>query len=224
MKKFKEPLFYLALILSGFWVADAYLKIFILHAPQRMLWYSSAGLFFVTIGLFKKNSFILTAMFCALAINESLWMISFFSTLFFGKNIGDVAAYAFKPNYPTRQFIITLHHLFLVPSSIIGLISIRKVHAYGWVGSFMFAIGLAFLTYFFPDPKGENINCMIKETIGSCRLYFSYLYSSFKDVDRIWLIFPTILSLTLFVYLPINWILIKIFGYFDERMPVEEIS
>lgn len=204
--KLKDPLFYIGLITLSYWIADTYLKIFILHAPNRMLWYSSAGLLITTIGLFKRSSFLLTAMFCALVINESIWTISFFSNLFFHKDITNVASYAFKQDYPIYKFIITTYHLTLVPAATIGLVTVRKIHRFGWLGSFCFVTFLALLAFLFPDPFGENVNCVARETVGSCRLYFSYLY----PLGQFWGMIAAFGSLTLVIYLPLNYLLLYI--------------
>lgn len=213
--KIKDPLFYISLVTFGFWLADAYLKIFILGAPSRMLWYSAVGLFITTIGLFRRSSLLLTAMFCALAINESIWIFSLFSHLLFNADITHVTDYVFRPNYPRFQFFVTMYHLTLVPSLTIGLFTIRKVHRLGWVAAGLFALSLAILTYIFPDPKGENVNCIQRETIGSCRLYFSHFY----QLDNFRRIFLIAAILTNCVYLPINYLLLflsRILGWQKE--------
>ncbi len=201
--KLKDPLFWLGLVTLSFWLADAYLKIFILEAPSRMLWYSAVGLLIITIGLFKRSSFLLVAMFCALVINETVWTLSFFTNLLFHRDVTNVAAYAFKPNYPKFRFIVTMYHLILVPSIVIGLVVMRKVHRFAWIGAYIFALVLGILTLFFPDPLGENVNCIVRETIGSCRLYFSWFYR-FKGFGFIFIVSA---FLGLFFYLPINYLI-----------------
>lgn len=202
-KRFSDPLFYVGLVTLGFWLADSYLKISILEAPSRMLWYSAAGLLVTAVGLFLRSSLLLTAMFCALVINESVWTISFFSNLIFHKDFTHVAEYAFRPNYPWYKFAITIYHLTLVPAIVIGLATVKRVHKFGFLAAYVFALILGLLSYLFPDAK-ENVNCIQRETIGSCRLYFANFYQ-FGNFGGAVL---AISSLAVFVYLPINLLLL----------------
>lgn len=200
-KRLTDQLFVLALIALGFWIANAYLKIFILHAPERMLWYSSSGLALITIGLFTRNSFLLTAMFCALIIPESIWSVSFLSKLFFNTDIFGMVTPIFDSNFPFYQFVISMYHLTIVPSLIVGLTSVRRVHSFGWLGAFVFAITLGILSQIFSDPS-ENINCVLQEVGGSCKLFFSYFYQFDNSFSRI-ILGGSIIALL--VYLPLNY-------------------
>ncbi|QQG44339.1 MAG: hypothetical protein HYW86_00250 [Candidatus Roizmanbacteria bacterium] len=207
-KKLKDPLFFISLITFAFWLADAYLKIFILKAPQRMLWYSATGLGLTTIALMTRNSFLITSMFCALVINESIWTISFISNFFLKADIVQVADYAFKASYSKFKFIVTSYHLFLVPALVAGLLVTKKIHRLGWLGAYFFASIVAVLAYILPDPFGENINCVRSEGVRmteSCKLYFSSFYNGFNDFPMIFIVTAI---LAYFVYLPINYLLL----------------
>jgi len=203
--KGKDRLFYLGLFTFFYWLADTYYKIFILSEPSKLFWYSSVGLFFVSVGLFRRSSLLLTAMFCMLVINESIWTLSFFSNLLLKNDIFYVASYAFNPQYPKLGLFITMYHLALVPSAIIGLITIKKIHKFGWFLAFVVALTFAYLAYFFPDSK-ENINCIQRVTKGSCELYFSFLYNYDKPLR----IFLAAILLMILVYIPINILLLKL--------------
>jgi hypothetical protein len=119
--------------------------------------------------------------------------------------------YMFNSTLPTHQFAISLYHLILVPASIIGLISIRTVSRYGWIGAFLFVTIINVIAYYFPDST-ENINCIQGPTLFSCKFFFNNVYSLretyFNGLDKIWTVLLVSAILTFFVYLPVNLILI----------------
>ncbi|HZQ29974.1 MAG TPA: hypothetical protein VFA93_02770 [Patescibacteria group bacterium] len=144
MKKWlKDPLFYLGVLMFLFWIADAVYKTFVLQAPLRTLWFSSAALGITTIALFTKSSFLITSMFSAVTITEGIWDVGFFSQLLFHKAIPGVATYAFASHYPKWEFFITLYHLFLVPVVIFALVKLKKfTDLDGWVQHFLLLLSL----------------------------------------------------------------------------------
>lgn len=201
-KKARDPLFYIALILACFWIADTWEKIFILHSPARILWWSSMGLGLTVIGLVTRNIFLITSMFCMLFVTESLWTLSFLSNLFFRNDNFLFAQYAFGEKFPAWAFLITLFHLLIIPSLIFALIKLKRVSSYGWAGAYVFGLLVAYLAYFFPDQR-EDINC-VRGEIAGCKLYLQHLY--FLPVGyRIF--FAASFQLILF-YIPLNMLLI----------------
>lgn len=202
--KLKDPLFYLGLVTGAFWIADFILKIFVLGTPSRIFWLSSTGLGLTTIGLFTRNRFLLTAMFCALLIPEGMYIPSFLGNIFFQSDPTKVAAYAFAPSFPTFRFVVTMHHLTIIPSLITGILLTRKIHPHGWIGATFYVLIIGMLSFIFSDST-ENINCIQRERVGSCSLYFSYFYQFEPASLRIF--FVTGL-LGFFVYLPINLLLL----------------
>lgn len=202
-KKLADPLFYFGIITLGFWLADTYLKLFILHAPLRMFWYSSVGLGLTALAFFSRNSLLITAMFCALAVNEGLWTISFLLKAIFGADVSHIAEYMFQPSFPTHRFIISLYHLILVPSLTLAFFVTRKVHSLGFAAAYIFALAVGLLSYLFPDPEG-NVNCMQRAVEGSCQVYFSFFYPA----SGFWPVLTVVTGLALFVYLPVNLLLV----------------
>lgn len=185
-----------------FWLADTYSKVFIMHAPLRTLWFSSTGLAVTTIALFTRSSFLITSMFSALTVIEGIWDIGFLSKLLINKTIPGVAEYMFQPNFPNWEFGITLYHLFLVPVIIFALIKVHKIHKLGWLGATIFTSIVAFATYTLVK-NGDNINCVF--TIDYCRSFMQPLYN-FENPFRIFL---GIFFLALFLFIPLNWIILK---------------
>lgn len=218
--RFKDPLFYVALVDFVFWLADTYLKLFVLDAPRRMLWYSSMGLLFSAIAIFLRNKTLITAMFCALLVNEGLWSVSFLSQLFFGVNIGKVATYAFTKEFPKLNFYITIYHLLIIPSLLFALIKLKTVSKWGWLVAGAFCLTVSLLAFAFPDQH-DNVNCVQRETVGICRIFFSPFY----DWDPFWRIFFVTNLYTLVIFLPINLTLLVIFWLVWDRQatPPEEL-
>lgn len=185
----------LGLVGSFFWILDTINKIFILQKPYQMIWYSSMGLLFTTIGLFKKNSLLLTSMFCALLLLESFWLISYFSTVLFHHTFTPFADYAFSPAFPKFESFTTLYHILLVPSVIYALIKLKKIHPLGFLGAFAFATSLALISTKIVPPS-DNVNCIY----APCEGLFTRLYL-YPNPLRILI---ATFSLTLYVYLPFN--------------------
>lgn len=212
----RDSLFFLGVLMFSFWFADTIYKTFVLHAPLRTLWFSSAGLGVTTLALFTRSSFLITSMFSALTVIEGVWDVGFFSQLLFHKKISGVAEYAFASNYPKWEFFITLYHLLIIPVIIFALIKVKKIHKFGWLGATLFTSIVVFLTYFLVQSP-ENINCI--KTIDYCQTFFRPLYR-FDNPLRI---FVGIFVATLFLYLPLNLILIRV-GDFLRRNYFENTS
>src|SRR5258708_254359 len=202
-----KSLIYLGLLLSFFWFADTFTKIFIYYQPLRTLWFSSAGLGITIIALFTKSSFLITSMISALSAIEGVWIIGFLSKLLFNKALPGVAEYAFRRGYPGWEFVITLYHLFLIPILLFAVFKTKRVHKLGWLGATVFTTIIAFATYFLADNK-ENINCIYK--LDYCQSFLKPLYQ-FDNPERI---FIGILFLTLILFMPINWLILRITNHF----------
>lgn len=190
-----------------FWVADAVYKAFVLQAPLRTLWFSSAALGVTTMALFTRSSFLITSMFSAVTITEGIWDVGFFSQLLFHRAIPGVATYAFTPHYPKWEFFITMYHLLIVPVVIFALIKVRKIHKLGWLGATLFTTIVSFLTYFLVNGK-DNINCIFSADY--CQFFFKPLY----QFDNPLRIFIGVSALTILLFIPLNWIILKIEDYF----------
>lgn len=202
-RNLRDSLFVLAIILLSYWFLDSWYKIFIQHAPTRMLWYSSMGLLGTSIGLFRKNSFILSVMFCVLLFQEGIWNLSFFSNLFFLPDYFQAAAYAFGKTFPKLGLFITLFHLWLLPSIVFGLYKLKKVSNKGWIGGYLFALIINYLPLIFPDK--EDVNC-VRGAIASCQIFFGAFYS----VNPLFGIFGGVTYQLFLIYIPSNLLLINV--------------
>lgn len=142
-------------------------------------------------------------MFSALTIIEGIWDLGFFSKLLLNKEIPGVATYAFTSNYPRWEFFITIYHLLIVPIVIFALFKIKKIHSMGWLGASIFTAIVSITTYLFVRGR-ENINCIYK--VDYCQNFLKPLYQ-FSNPFRIFL---GILFLTIFLFAPLNYLILKL--------------
>lgn len=112
--------YFLALIIFSLFLTDVFYKIFILHAFYRIFWYSTLGLFFISIALILKNNFISTACVVALFLVESIWTIGFFYSLVTHNQILSLSSSTFAiswGNYYSLSFVFYSLIGFYVPRS-----------------------------------------------------------------------------------------------------------
>lgn len=159
MEKSRKLLIFLGLLCLTAWFIDLANIIFFLKKPSWVLWYSSLGLGVTGIALLLRKSFLIWVLFCSYFVLEMVWVIGFFSLLLFHQSFFEVAAYAFEPTYPKKDFYITLYHVLIPFSLFFGVISIRGMHPRAWIGSTIFLSVLITLTYFFVS-KNEPVNCV----------------------------------------------------------------
>jgi hypothetical protein len=198
----RDPLLYVSILLFSFWMTDFIYKLVIQEAPTRILWWSSSGLLLTAIGLLFKNNLLISGMFCALLVTEGLWTVSFILNFFQFQDPILIAQYAFGTYFPTLGYLITLFHLFILPALFMGLFRVKKVHTYGWVAAFLFALVISYSAMLFPDPK-EDVNCT-KMTLEACRIFLG-IFSNFNPYLRIVL---AATSLACIVFVPINLLLV----------------
>lgn len=72
LPKYPKLSLFLITILALFLAADIWSKVFFLHLPYRILWYSTIGLALTIIALITENKFLVTMAFCALFVIEGI--------------------------------------------------------------------------------------------------------------------------------------------------------
>lgn len=175
--RLKDPLFYLSAILLSFWLLDTYLLIFVKHTPDQMLWWSRAGLGLSVVALLLRNNFLISTLFCALFIHESLWTVSFLSRLLFQTDKIQYTNYMFGSNFSPVLYMAGLFHLFLVPSLILAIIYTKKIHRWGWVGAALFGGIIMLLSYLVAEPA-RNLNCVLPDNhYQACHTYLGFFYN-----------------------------------------------
>lgn len=202
LHRFSKTSSLLAYLITAFLFIDIFNKVFIAHEPERIFWYSTVGLAFMAVALFTENSFLVTAVACALFIPEGIWTIGFFSFLFFQKSFPGISSHAFSLSLVRYASFITLYHLIFIPSLIYATTQLKKVSRFGWVGAFLFASIVGMLTYTLNDGH-DNINCIY--SIQNCISLISPLYKISNPLR----IVIAIMLLTLFIYIPTNIVLFK---------------
>ena len=187
-----------------YWLFDVINMIFIIHKPEFMLWYSSAGLFFTAIALITGNSVLISIMFCSLFLVESIWSLDFLGKIFFNKNFLGITSYVFSPSYSKKDFFMTMYHIFLPPILFFSVLKTKKVFRYSWAGSTVYLFVLLFLTYTFVS-RSETVNCV--HQLSQCKGLFSSIASITPNPYRVFVILTV---LVVFVFIPTNYILLKI--------------
>lgn len=195
----KDVAFWLGVFCFGYYLINLG-NVFLAHKPEWLLWYSSAGLLFSAIAILTRNSFLLTSMFCALFVIESIWSIGFFSLLIFHKSLYGMVEYAFSPAFPRKDFYIGLYHV-LIPISLLWGVAANKINKYGWLGATLYAGILATATYIFSNPS-ENINCAF-----SAKRCVSFL-SIFMSLSGPFRIIIGLAMMSLLLFIPTNYVLL----------------
>lgn len=200
----KEPVVLLGIFNLVVYFAVAFIKIVILNHPQDLLWYSNIALGLTAIALLYKNSFLLSVLFCLVIIPEGLWVLSFMENIIYDQNIFIAADYVFKQGYSSIEFLVSMHHLLLIPLVFVGLILLKRVSSYGWLGAALFLLSVSLLSYFV-GSKEDNINCVyrLKEG-GVC----GTLLKPFYSVTNAWPLPAMNVLGSLLVYLPLNFLLV----------------
>jgi len=191
-----------------FWLSDTYSKFFYLYLPQRVFWFCSFGFLIVLIGYFRKKSLILTSTLCLLFTIEVLWMISFFLNLTFiiagVDTFTNVSKYVFAPDYPKIRLAITMYHFLILPTILIGLYKIKKIHRYGWIGAMILFFMFLCLGYLFPDVA-DNMNCSLSIPGDACYQVFGPFYK----LGYVWAYLLGTLAFGLVIFFPTNYFVIK---------------
>lgn len=191
---------YLGLLIIISFFIDAIFKIFVFEQPGRVLWYSTLGLLFMAAALFRKSSFMSTAVISAFFFLEGLWTIGFFYILIFQESFFGFSPYAFSLDIKNISTIVTLYHLLFLPVVVYLYINLKKVSPFGWVGASLFALATGLLTYFFNNGP-DNVNCIY--SVDNCAKILNPLYSISNPLR----IFAVVAVVTFFVYIPTNIIL-----------------
>lgn len=208
---FAKPNFLAAYVLVIFWLLDVFNKIFIAHVPLDVLWYSSLSLLLLIVALLTENVFLLSSAFCIVFFIEGMWSIGFLSILVADKHLLGIAEYAFSSGYPKQEFVITLYHLLLVPASFIGISTIKTVHKQAWIGALIFSTFVALATFLLAQPT-NSINCIYIKKY--CQNFLWFLY----DFPIPLRIFLGITLITLFIYIPTNYLLLKFGKLFKMKI------
>ncbi len=187
------------------WMVQAFYKIYYQNSFQNVFWISSLGYLLTIFSIYFKRSFLFSSMFCSIFFFECLWSFSLISQFLIGNNIYSITSYMFLPTTSYMDRIISLYHLFIIPTLIVGLYQFKKIHRYGWFGAFIFLLFLGYVAYFLPHGW-SNINCVFSETVGMCKVFFSFLYNYYRPVG---ILLATILML-FFILIPTNILFIFI--------------
>src|SRR5258708_18140828 len=170
--------FLFGLVCLTFYLVDTKNILFVAHAPQSLLWYSSLGLLLTALALLTENVTLFYTIFCASFLTESLWTGDFLFQLLTHHPLIGISNYLFTPGsliYHKDFFIFTsIYHALIPVGLLVGLVQIPTSSRFGWVGATIFTWVVGFLSSFFIDAR-EGIDCFYPTDM--CRSVFGPVYS-----------------------------------------------
>lgn len=89
---------------------------YVKHGPANFLWFSDIALFGMLAALWLENATIASMVALAVLIPETVWVVSFFGGLVFGKSFSTLAGYMFDATIPRYLRALSLFHLALPPA------------------------------------------------------------------------------------------------------------
>jgi len=193
----------LGIICIIYWLFDFIFNALLIHNFSWLLWYSSAGLLITGIALVTQNEVLLYSSFCALFIIESLWTVDFLGLFIVHKSLSGLTAYTKALNFTEKDLFLTLYHMLIPLSLFYAIRKTTKIYKYGWIGAVLFSSTLAFLTFFLVNPY-DRVNCI--SNLSNCQSIFSFFYK----INNPYRIFAALFMLLIFVYLPTNYMVIKV--------------
>jgi len=193
----------LGVICILYWLFDFIFNALLPHNYSWLLWYSSMGLLVTGIALITQNEVLIFSSFCALFIIETLWTVDFLGLFIFHKSLSGITAYTKTLSFTEKDLFLTLYHMLIPISLLYALWKTTKIYKYGWVGAVLFSSMLMFLTFFLVGPY-DRVNCI--SNLSNCQSIFSFLYK----ISNPYRIFAALFMLLLFVYLPTNYVIIKL--------------
>jgi hypothetical protein len=129
----------------------------------NLLWICYPAITLITIGIFFKKSNLILSQVVILFVPDSLWIFDFIIKLVTGKSPLGMTNYFFNNPFSLSN-ILTLHHFFIVPLSILALF-ILKVKRNDKVFGLVLLELLFFFILSYLIPQNSGINCLPISTI-----------------------------------------------------------
>ncbi len=123
-----------------------------------ILWFSYIGLILLAIGVFRRDSYLIAAQLCILAIPYLFWNLDFFYYIFRGMSLFGIVDYFFASGSLIGK-IISSQHLFNLPLSLIAIYLIGLKRKDFWKLAFFEVFVLFFITLLFTTYE-QNVNCV----------------------------------------------------------------
>ncbi|HLC31802.1 MAG TPA: hypothetical protein VJK51_03975 [Candidatus Nanoarchaeia archaeon] len=143
---------------------------------DQVYWFCYLGMFLLGIGLLWRNGDLLVVQFTILAGGLLFWTLDFSYRLLSGNDYLGISSYFFEDGSLIPK-LVTLQHVYTIPVVLYAL-SILKIKGRRlWVLSFLEAVILYFLTFFFTSPE-YNVNCVFYSCIRffDLQLYYPYIW------------------------------------------------
>ena len=138
-------------------LVDSYVLLKHEHFSQ-LFWFCNSVIYLLAIGLYFRNSMMLTGVFTGAMVVQIPWVLDFLLRLFFGYSLFGITSYMFDYGFDNIRFYLELDHLLIIPLSIYG---IKKTgfHKKGWVFASVVALAINTGAYLF-SSTADNVNCV----------------------------------------------------------------
>lgn len=186
-----------------YWFIDFINNAVLTNDYSWLLWYSSMGLLATGIALIFQQGAVISSLFCALFVVESMWIVDFIYTITHRRVLIGFSQYILSPSFHAKDMFLTLYHILIPLCLFIAVYRIKKSYPYSWIGAIIYATTVFFLTYFLTGPTSQ-VNC-IHSTDG-CRSAYSFLY----QIENPQRIIVVILIQTILIFIPTNYVLMRV--------------
>jgi hypothetical protein len=135
------------------------IKFFLSKDLPQLLWVCYISIFFIIIGLFRKNSNLVLSQVIILAIPDLLWIFDFACLLISGHALIGLVSY-----FPSQTFlekVVSFQHLYTIPLSLfaLSLMKVKKNYKVLLFSLAQFAL-IFFLTLLLVPSVRGDINCI----------------------------------------------------------------
>jgi hypothetical protein len=132
--------------------------VFLEDGLAPILWFCYSAMILISIGIFRRDSFLILAQLNILGLPLLFWNFDFFYHLIFGRSYLGIVDYFFTPGNLFGK-IISLQHLITIPLVILAIYFLGLKRKDSWKLSF-YEITFFFLLSRIFTGVSENVNCV----------------------------------------------------------------
>jgi len=168
------------------------------YGPANFLWFSDIALFVTLAALWLENALLVSMMGLSVLLLELVWNIDFWFRLATGKSLIALSAYMFDPKIPLYIRGLSLFHLVL-PVLLLWLLCRLGYDRRAFFWQTIVALIVLPISYFVTNPS-ENINWV-----------YGFGEQPQTILRRPVFVLLLMLGFPLVIYLPMHFLLAKIF-------------
>ena len=185
---------YVDLTIGIFFLALGLISTTVFYAYDQLtslLWFCNNTSFVLGLAFLLRSKFLITAETVLGFVPQVIWTVDYLGNLF-GVNIFNATTYMFDPSYPTMLYVLSLHHLLLLPAMLYGIRSIG-FHKLGWIGALGHGALLWAVSFFLTNPE-LNLNCIHQSCVSILpTTMYSFIWPLFYSVAAL---LPTYLMMS----------------------------